>query len=52
VVADFLGEHRPDIWVSDRLAAQAGWARRAHQVCGFRRMPATFSEAMSVTVPI
>jgi transposase len=33
VVADFLGEHRPDIWVSDRLAAQAGWARRAHQVC-------------------
>jgi transposase len=33
VVADFLGEHRPDIWVSDRLAAQMGWATRAHQVC-------------------
>ena len=33
VVADFLGEHRPDIWVSDRFAAQMGWATRAHQVC-------------------
>ena len=33
VVADFLGEHRPDIWVSDRFAAQMGWAKRAHQVC-------------------
>ena len=30
VVADFLGEHRPDIWVSDRFAAQMGWAKRAH----------------------
>jgi transposase len=33
VVADFLGEHRPDVWVSDRLAAQMGWAQREHQVC-------------------
>jgi transposase len=33
VVADFLGEVRPDFWVSDRLAAQRGWARREQQVC-------------------
>jgi transposase len=33
VVADFLGEHRPEIWVSDRFAAQMGWAKREHQVC-------------------
>jgi transposase len=33
VVADFLGKHRPEVWVSDRLAAQMGWARREHQVC-------------------
>ena len=33
VVANFLGEHRPEVWVSDRLAAQMGWARRGHQVC-------------------
>jgi transposase len=33
VVAAFLGSHRPDYWVSDRLAAQMGWARKEHQVC-------------------
>jgi transposase len=33
VVADFLGEVRPDFWVSDRLAAQMGWATKDHQVC-------------------
>ncbi len=33
VVESFLGEHRPDFWVSDRLAAQMGWARKEHQVC-------------------
>jgi len=33
VVEEFLGEHRPDFWVSDRLAAQMGWARKEHQVC-------------------
>lgn len=33
VVAEFLGEARPDFWVSDRLAAQAGWAAKDHQVC-------------------
>src|SRR5438270_5445261 len=33
VVEQFLGEHRPDIWVSDRLAAQMGWAKKDHQVC-------------------
>jgi transposase len=33
VVAEFLGEARPDFWVSDRLAAQAGWAAKEHQVC-------------------
>jgi transposase len=33
VVEDFLGTHRPDYWVSDRLAAQMGWAGKEHQVC-------------------
>lgn len=33
VVAEFLGAFRPAIWVSDRLAAQMGWATSAHQVC-------------------
>lgn len=33
VVGAFLGAHRPDFWVSDRLAAQIGWAKKGHQVC-------------------
>ena len=33
VVAEFLGEVRPDYWVSDRLAAQMGWAGKDNQVC-------------------
>lgn len=33
VVEDFLGTHRPKFWVSDRLAAQMGWATQEHQVC-------------------
>ena len=33
VVAEFLGEARPDYWVSDRLAAQIGWAGKDNQVC-------------------
>lgn len=33
VVEEFLGAHRPDFWVSDRLAAQMGWATKEHQVC-------------------
>lgn len=33
VVEEFLGEHRPEFWVSDRLAAQTGWATKEHQVC-------------------
>jgi len=33
VVEDFLSGHRPDYWVSDRLAAQMGWANKAHQAC-------------------
>jgi len=33
VVEAFLGSHRPDYWVSDRLAAQMGWATKEHQVC-------------------
>jgi transposase len=33
VIEEFLGEARPDFWVSDRLAAQMGWARRDNQVC-------------------
>ncbi|MGH7089460.1 MAG: IS66 family transposase, partial [Stellaceae bacterium] len=33
LVAQFLGQHRPAFWVSDRLATQRGWATKAHQVC-------------------
>lgn len=33
VVEDFLGEVRPDYWVSDRYGAQMGWAVKHHQVC-------------------
>jgi transposase len=33
VVEEFLGEVRPDFWVSDRFAAQMGWARTDQQVC-------------------
>jgi transposase len=33
VVEAFLGARRPDFWVSDRLAAQMGWATKEHQVC-------------------
>ncbi|MGC8732713.1 MAG: IS66 family transposase [Halothiobacillaceae bacterium] len=33
VVAEFLGDVRPDFWVSDRLGAQMGWAAKDHQVC-------------------
>src|SRR5271165_6181555 len=33
VVEAFLGEWRPDYWISDRLASQRGWAKREHQVC-------------------
>ena len=33
VVGEFLGAVRPDFWVSDRLGAQMGWARIAHQAC-------------------
>jgi transposase len=32
VVAAFLGEARPEVWVSDRLAAQSGHAEQ-HQIC-------------------
>ncbi|MGH8733097.1 MAG: IS66 family transposase [Burkholderiales bacterium] len=33
VVAEFLGDVRPDFWVSDRFAAQMGWAKTDNQVC-------------------
>jgi hypothetical protein len=33
VMAAFLGEHRPQLSVSDRLPAQMGWAKGGHQVC-------------------
>jgi hypothetical protein len=33
VVEAFLGDIRPEVWVSDRLAAQMGWATAEHQVC-------------------
>jgi transposase len=33
VVEAFLGDWRPDYWLSDRYGAQMGWARRGHQIC-------------------
>jgi transposase len=33
VVETFLGEWRPDVWLSDRLGSQTGWAQRDHQFC-------------------
>jgi transposase len=33
VVEEFLGDVRPDFWVSDRLGAQMGWAAKQHQIC-------------------
>jgi len=33
VVEAFLGDFRPDFWVSDRHGGQMGWARKEHQVC-------------------
>jgi transposase len=33
VVQTFLGDWRPDFWLSDRYAGQMDWARQAHQVC-------------------
>jgi transposase len=33
VVEAFLGEWRPDYWISDRYGGQMGWAAREHQVC-------------------
>jgi hypothetical protein len=33
VVSEFLGDYRPDFWVSDRFGAQMGWAKRDHQFC-------------------
>lgn len=33
VVADFLGEWRPDYWISDRYGGQMGWAKKENQVC-------------------
>ena len=33
VVEDFLGDFRPEYWVSDRYGGQMGWATKEHQVC-------------------
>jgi transposase len=33
VVEGFLGGRRPDLWLSDRLGSQMGWAKIGHQVC-------------------
>jgi transposase len=33
VVANFLGDWRPDYWVSDRYGGQLGWATKENQVC-------------------
>jgi len=33
VVETFLGEWRPDYWISDRLGSQKGFAKEGHQFC-------------------
>ena len=33
VVEEFLGDFRPDYWVSDRYGGQMGWAKKDNQVC-------------------
>jgi transposase len=33
VLGEFLGDHRPDFWISDRYGGQKGWASRGHQFC-------------------
>ncbi len=33
VVEGFLGDWRPEYWISDRYGGQMGWATREHQVC-------------------
>jgi len=33
VVSEFLGDCRPDFWISDRFGSQMGWAKRDHQFC-------------------
>jgi transposase len=33
VVELFLGEWRPDYWISDRLGSQKGWAKKEEQYC-------------------
>ena len=33
VVSTFLGDFRPDFWVSDRYGGQFGWAAKENQVC-------------------
>jgi hypothetical protein len=33
VVESFLGEWRPDYWISDRLGSQTGWATKEQQFC-------------------
>jgi transposase len=33
VVERFLGEWRPDYWISDRLGSQMGWAKKEEQYC-------------------
>lgn len=33
VLGDFLGDHRPDFWISDRYGGQMGFAAKQHQFC-------------------
>ncbi len=33
VVEGFLGDWRPDFWISDRYVGQMNWATKQHQVC-------------------
>jgi transposase len=33
VVEGFLGEYRPEYWVSDRYGGQLGWATKENQIC-------------------
>jgi hypothetical protein len=49
VVADFLGDFRPDFWVSDRYGGQMGWAAVNNQVFSIRRIEVKHFQAARVS---
>jgi hypothetical protein len=50
-VEGFLGNRRPDFWISDRLASQMGWATKDHQVCLAHLIREASTPSMPATPP-